>query len=209
MTSLSPLAARLRETTWAAHEQAADDGFLAGLLRGQRPADDYALLASQHLVVYRALETAVTACGRGLVAALHDPALERVAAVEADLVALGGVQAPTGASLAYAEHLASLADDPVRLAAHHYTRYLGDLSGGQHIGRVLSRRFGADTTAFYRFDIDDLDAFKDRYRATISGFGLDTAGEDALLSETASAYAFAQAMHASLVDGEPGSRVAA
>ncbi|WP_405218782.1 heme oxygenase (biliverdin-producing) [Agrococcus sp. Ld7] len=209
MSPASSLAARLREATWAAHEQAADDGFLAGLLRGTRDTRDYARLASQHLVAYRALEAAIASCDRGLVAALHDPALERLAAVETDLAALGGAQAPTDASLAYAEHLASLADDPVRLAAHHYTRYLGDLSGGQHIGRVLSRRFGADTTAFYRFDIDDLDAFKDGYRATISGFELEAADESALLAETASAYASAEAMHASLVDGEPGSRVAA
>ena len=37
--------------------------------------------------------------------------------------------------------------------AHHYTRYLGDLSGGQAIGRILDREFELDGAgiAFYDF----------------------------------------------------------
>ncbi|MCH1881641.1 biliverdin-producing heme oxygenase [Agrococcus sp. ARC_14] len=198
MTEAPELAVRLRDATWSSHQAAAGDGFLTGLLRGERSIDDYALLASQHLVVYRALETAVAASGSGLVAALHDEALERTAAIEADLDALGGIRMPTAAAVSYAAQLASLADDPVRLAAHHYTRYLGDLSGGQHIGRTLARRFGAGTTSFYRFAIDDLDAFKAQYRTTISTFGLDAEGEQALLEEAGRAYASAHALHASL-----------
>src|SRR3546814_10316408 len=48
--------------------------------------------------------------------------------------------------------------------AHHYTRYLGDLSGGQFIGRLMQRRFGFETNGigFYLFDdIADPKAFKD------------------------------------------------
>ncbi|HET8868232.1 MAG TPA: biliverdin-producing heme oxygenase [Agrococcus sp.] len=200
MPASPDLAARLRETTWSAHQAAAGDAFLKGLLRGERSADDYARLASQHLVVYRALETAVAACDRGLVAQLHDPALERVAALESDVAALGGACEATTAAAAYAEHLASLADDPVRLAAHHYTRYLGDLSGGQHIGRALARHFGAATTSFYRFAIDDLDGFKQRYRATLAGAGLAADDEAALLAEAQHAYARSHGLHEALAD---------
>src|SRR5690606_25093074 len=110
----------------------------------------------------------------------------------------GGPVDPTPATVAYAQLLAGLAADPVRLAAHHYTRYLGDLSGGQHIGRALSRRFGEATTSFYRFAIDDLDAFKQQYRAKLDAAGLDAVAERALLDEAARAYAASHAVHASL-----------
>lgn len=198
MPEASSLAARLRESTWSAHQAAAGDAFLRSLLRGERPIGDYARLASQYLVVYRALEAAVAATDDGLVGRLHDEALERLAAIEADLEALGGPLEPTAETTEYATHLASLAGDPVRLAAHHYTRYLGDLSGGQHIGRALSRHFGEQTTSFYRFAIDDLDAFKQRYRATLDEAGLDEAAETALLEEASLAYAASHAVHASL-----------
>ena len=202
MPQPSDLAARLRAATWSAHQQAAGDGFLAGLMRGTRGVDDYARLASQHLVVYRALEAAVAACDGGLVARLHDPLLERTAAIEADLEALGSAHDALPGALAYAEHLRGLAGDPVRLAAHHYTRYLGDLSGGQHIGRALAQRFGAETTGFYRFELD-AKACKEAYRAALDEAGLSPAEEAALLEETTHAYARAQALHAELAEALP------
>ena len=59
-------------------------------------------------------------------------------------------------------------DTPGRWAggfvAHHYTRYLGDLSGGQAIGRLMKRHFGFETNGilFYLFDqIADPKAFKE------------------------------------------------
>src|SRR5690606_36152967 len=57
--------------------------------------------------------------------------------------------------------------------AHHYTRYLGDLSGGQHIYKVMQRRFGLgdDGIAFYLFaEIADPAEFKNEYRAALDGF---------------------------------------
>jgi len=54
------------------------------------------------------------------------------------------------------------------LVAHHYTRYLGDLSGGQVLGRIVQRVYelpdGKGASA-YRFDaIDSPKRFKDDYR---------------------------------------------
>ena len=52
--------------------------------------------------------------------------------------------------------------------AHHYTRYLGDLSGGQYIAEAVRQVYtlaGSDGTEFYVFDgIPDPAEFKARYR---------------------------------------------
>ncbi|SPO20482.1 related to Heme oxygenase [Ustilago trichophora] len=60
--------------------------------------------------------------------------------------------------------------NPGLLLSHAYTRYLGDLSGGQHIVRKVSKRFPIDPTipasgfAFYAFQGPDL---KTRFRTAI------------------------------------------
>ena len=61
------------------------------------------------------------------------------------------------------------------LVAHHYTRYLGDLSGGQAIGRILDRTFELDGqgVAFYDFpEIEKPKLYKDGYRARLDALGM-------------------------------------
>lgn len=71
-------------------------------------------------------------------------------------------------TLAYTRALTTL-PDPSLLIAHAYTRYLGDLSGGQHIVRKVSKRFPTTTPgagfAFYSFDNDS--DLKDRFRTAM------------------------------------------
>ena len=53
--------------------------------------------------------------------------------------------------------------------AHHYARYLGDLSGGQTLKRIVARMFNLSSgegLAFYDFSqIPDLSQFKAEYRS--------------------------------------------
>ena len=64
--------------------------------------------------------------------------------------------------------------------AHHYTRYLGDLSGGQAIGRILDREFalGGRRLAFYAFAaVPKPKPYKDAYRARLDALGLERRGQ--------------------------------
>ncbi len=66
--------------------------------------------------------------------------------------------------------------------AHHYTRYLGDLSGGQAIGRILDRDFdlGGRGISFYSFEsVPKPKPYKDAYRARLDALGTTPAGEGA------------------------------
>lgn len=69
------------------------------------------------------------------------------------------------ATLSYVRALTTLLH-PTLLIAHAYTRYLGDLSGGQHIVRKVSKRFPtthpAKGFAFYSFD--ETADLKNRFR---------------------------------------------
>jgi len=73
--------------------------------------------------------------------------------------------------------------DSILLLAHTYTRYLGDLSGGRVLGRVLRRTFSLPEEgqgwAFYRFDlIKSPNKFKVAYRKALDTIPLGTDGTD-------------------------------
>jgi heme oxygenase (biliverdin-producing, ferredoxin) len=68
---------------------------------------------------------------------------------------------------------------PHLLVAHHYTRYLGDLAGGQVIGRTLEERYHLDGRglAFYDFPaIGRSVPYRRSYRGRVDALPL-TAGE--------------------------------
>jgi heme oxygenase len=180
MTSTLPspgYAARLRDATAADHSAAESSPFVTELLAGRLPREAYADLLAQNARVYEVLEQAVAvhAGDPGLQPFLH-PGLTRLPSLEADLLFLAGPDwrsefAPLPATLAYVERLREVAFDwPAGLVAHHYLRYLGDLSGGQIVRTLVGRAYDLtlDGVRFYVFpDLPRPKPFKDAYRAAL------------------------------------------
>jgi len=82
---------------------------------------------------------------------------------------------------------------PGGFVAHHYTRYLGDLSGGLFIGKLMARQFGFETNGigFYLFDqIADPAAFKDVYREQLDAVAWDAEERERVIDEVLAAYQF-------------------
>jgi heme oxygenase len=172
--SLSTL---LREGTRAQHVRAERSGFIADLLRGRGQRAGYVLLLRNLLPAYRALEQGLLRHGASPVfIGLAWPTLFRAPALERDLEMLAGPDWPRTIALLpegmrYAEVVTAAGIGAGhRLLAHAYTRYLGDLSGGQAIGRLLGRSLGMgeEALSFYRFAaIEDQDAFKRDFRRAL------------------------------------------
>lgn len=169
----------LKSHTSAAHEHAEQAGFVTELLAGRMDASQVATMLLQNLVIYRALETALKANPDPRLEVIADPALMRVHALEKDLavhygddwehrLASGGLHVTPGAK-AYADELAALGPrSATYLMAHHYVRYLGDLSGGQIISALVQRHYGLGPEGlnFYAFDgIGKIKPYKDAYRS--------------------------------------------
>ncbi|MGJ7441801.1 heme oxygenase (biliverdin-producing) [Aquipuribacter sp. MA13-6] len=192
-----PLSETLRSASTAAHEGARSQGFMQALFDGAVPMSSYARYLVQLQPVYAALEH-----GRGQVdddrlTSLLDPALDRSTAITADLDVLraAGAQvpsAPSDVALVYAARITRCALEwPVGFLAHHYTRYLGDLSGGLAIGGVVRRTYGlaADRGAsFYVFEGVHPGRFKQAYRACLDGLRLDDGEVAAMAEEVLAAY---------------------
>ena len=92
----------------------------------------------------------------------------------------------------YARRIAKVAEgDGTRLIAHAYTRYLGDLSGGQILQRLLARSLDLQPSelSFYDFArFSDLDTLKADYRQALDSAGALTADPQAVIEEGAIAF---------------------
>lgn len=192
------LAARLRAETSLLHRQAERAGLMSQLLKGKVTPTAYCRLLRNLHALYSALETGLTRhAEHPSVAPIHLPELARTAAIESDLQALHGngwshdIELTPGAA-DYARHLQRLAlEHPALLAAHSYVRHLGDLHGGQVLGRVVSSMPGMSEgrgTSFYAFS-GDIAALIRRYRAGLDALPQDDDSIAMLVAEACSGFA--------------------
>jgi heme oxygenase len=173
---------------------------MADLVSGAGTRDDYVALVAQHWFIYAALEEATERMRVDPVASVFlSDKLTRLPAIEADLDFLIGPDwretvVPLPTTQAYVSRIRRVAATwPGGFVAHHYTRYLGDLSGGQFIGRLMKRRFGFDTNGigFYLFgDIADPEEFKNVYREKLDAAPWDDAEKERVIDEVLVAYRF-------------------
>ena len=202
MTTISQ---RLRAATADAHERAENAAFIDDLLSGRLDADEYGRLASQLYFVYSALEhVGGSLVGDPIADAVLDDRLLRSARLRSDLHALGvdpETVTPLPAVDRYVDAIEATRTDPARYVAHHYTRYLGDLSGGQVVAHRMREHYGLDasTLSFYVFDgIDKLKRYKDAYRERIDALSIDESGVERLVAEAICAFKLNQALFTDL-----------
>jgi heme oxygenase len=164
--------ARLRDATGDLHTRAERSGFVADMLRGRAGRAGYALLLRNLLPVYRAIEDGLTR-QTAVLRPFARPELYRARRIEADLMALCGQEWPSllPAGARYAARAARAANgDGTLLIAHAYVRTLGDLSGGQMLGRLLARTLALPPEAlnFYDFSaVADIPATKAAWRSAL------------------------------------------
>lgn len=170
-----PLSVALKNATAEAHAAAENANFISDLMAGKINREAFVALAVQQLPIYEALESALDAhySDHPLVAPVHDVRLHRVASLRHDLAQLVGDDlAAEPVHPATKEYVRVLTEEHSAelVLANHYVRYLGDLSGGQIIARMVERHYGISPEAltFYHFpDIAKLKVYKDAYRAKL------------------------------------------
>lgn len=208
--AVRPFSVAMKEGSMAEHEAAEHSSYVSELLSGRVNRQGYADYLLRLRIIYQALEQAVRARRNDpLVAAVYDPALERLAAIDADLqhwAPGAGRDVDSPAARAYRDRLAT-ASWGGALVAHHYTRYLGDLSGGQAIGKILDRTFELDGAglSFYAFPMRPK-PYKDAYRARLDGLGLDAEQIGRAVDEVKIAFNLNQSLFNELAQNLPAYR---
>ncbi|TNC31195.1 heme oxygenase (biliverdin-producing) [Mumia zhuanghuii] len=200
------LSSLMREGSRAEHTSAENTTFMTDLLEGRSSVEAYTVFLRQLAAVYEVLESVGRdLAGDPVAAAVVDDALMRAEAIDADLRVLAGDDwrdLPVGpAATAYAARIAETRDDAVLYLAHHYTRYLGDLSGGQAIGRILQRAYGLTDggVSFYEFPaIAKPKIFKDAYRANLDALPFDDETKARVVAEVKVAFGLNEALFAEM-----------
>ncbi len=189
------LSVRVRSGTRLDHDAAQGSGFLDALAAGTLPREAYADLAAQHWFIYETLEQAAAAMAADPVAGeFVFPELTRLPSLSADLATLLGPESQPSALPATEEYRARLRevafDHPWAFIAHHYTRYLGDLSGGQYLGPAIAEAYGLNGAGhrFFVFEGVSPPAFRTRYRNLLDGLAFSPADEQNFLAEVTEAY---------------------
>lgn len=194
-----PFSQALRERTWSGHGESEGAGFMSDLMTGKGTRDDYIAMVAQHFFVYEALEAAGDAfTGDAVAAPFLSDHLTRLPALEADLRFLLGdgwrdAIAPLPTTERYVRRIHEIVASGWvgGFVAHHYTRYLGDLSGGQVIRRIMQRQFGFETNGvgFYLFDqIANPKEFKETYRDQLDAVAWDETERERVIDEVLAAY---------------------
>ena len=193
------LATQLREGTKKAHTMAENVGFVRCFLRGVVEKKSYRKLVGNFYFIYSAMEEELEKHkNHPVVAKVYFPELNRKASLEEDLTFYYGPKWRDQIVLSkggqkYVDRIRTIsAEQPELLVGHSYTRYLGDLSGGQILKTISQRAMnlsGSDGVAFYEFPtIEDEKAFKNRYRASLNEAPVNDATAAVIVEEANDAF---------------------
>ena len=205
----------IRTASHEAHGEAETSAFMSDLLGGRLGVAAYARYTEQLWFVYDALERGAGRLAADPVAGpFVRPELFRLAALERDLAHLRGpgwraTLSPLPATREYAARVRECAERwPGGYVAHHYTRYLGDLSGGQIIRDRAEKTWGftrkGDGVRFYVFDgVPNPATFKRSYRQLLDGIRVDDLEKQRVVGECRRAFALNTAVFRALGDEFP------
>jgi heme oxygenase len=197
--SAVPLATQLREGTKKSHTMAENTGFVSCFLKGVVDKLSYRKLVASLYFVYAAMEEEIDRLRPNpVLQPIAFAALDRRSALEADLVFYYGENwleqiKPSPAATEYVARIHELANSaPELLVGHHYTRYLGDLSGGQILKTIAQKAMNMQGDAglqFYVFPaIEDEKEFKNTYRAALNSLAIDQVMADRMVEEANHAF---------------------
>ena len=183
----------IKEGTKKSHSAAENTSFVKSFLRGVVSEENYGTLLSDLYFVYEALEIQVRKLkNNNIIGKLYLPELERVNNLERDLRYFygpmwRGLVTPSESCKRYVNRINEVAKDrPELLVGHHYTRYLGDLSGGQILKNIAEKamKLKGEGLYFYEFDkIDDAKEYKIKYRKILDELEITESQQNDIIVE--------------------------
>ena len=197
------LAGQLREGTKKSHTMAENTGFVACFLKGVVEKTSYRKLISDLYFVYKAMEEEIDRLvqeDHPVIKHIGFKELFRRQTLEKDLEFYYGnnwldqIKISESAK-SYVDRIRLVANEsPELLVGHHYTRYIGDLSGGQILKKIAKKALnlrGDDGLNFYEFKlIEDEKLFKKSYSETLNKLPIDQKIADNIIEEANEAFAY-------------------
>ncbi|XP_013860376.1 heme oxygenase [Austrofundulus limnaeus] len=196
------LSEQIKKVTKDSHVRAENTKMMLSFQRGQVTLPQYKLLLCSLYEIYQALEEALDRnSNHPAVAPIYFPAeLARLQSIEKDLEFFYGPDwreklVVPAATERYCHRLRQIGkENPEFLLAHAYTRYLGDLSGGQVLGRIAQKSMGLKSDeglTFFAFPgVSSPNLFKQLYRSRMNSVELTEEEMNGVLEEAVRAFEF-------------------
>ncbi|KAL3996324.1 NUAK family, SNF1-like kinase [Sarotherodon galilaeus] len=196
------LSEQIKKVTKESHVRAENTELMLSFQRGKVTLPQYKLLLCSLYEIYQALEEELDRnSDHPSVAPIYFPAeLARLKSIEKDLEYFYGqdwrekIVIPA-ATKRYSHRLRQIGkENPEFLLAHAYTRYLGDLSGGQVLGRIAQKSMdlkNGDGLSFFAFPgVSSPNLFKQLYRSRMNSVELTEQERNGVLEEAVRAFEF-------------------
>ncbi|XP_041812375.1 heme oxygenase 1a [Chelmon rostratus] len=196
----SDLSEQIKLATKDSHERAEATQLMLNYQKGQITLPQYKVLLCSLYEIYKALEEEMDRnSSHPAVAPIYFPQeLARLESLETDLEHFLGsdwkkrVIVPA-ATLRYVQRLQKIGkESPELLVAHAYTRYLGDLSGGQMLRRITQKALNLSSNeglSFFAFPgVSSPNLFKRLYRSRMNSIELTEEKRAAVLEEAVDAF---------------------
>ncbi|KAJ3600382.1 hypothetical protein NHX12_031367 [Muraenolepis orangiensis] len=195
------LSEEIKSVTKDCHVRAESTQLMLDYQKGRITLPQYQLLLCSLYEIYKALEEELdrNSSHPGVVPIYFPQELSRLGSLEKDLEHFFGpgwrkkIVIPA-ATQRYAQRLRQIGrESPVLLVAHAYTRYLGDLSGGQVLGKITQKSLGlsggGEGLSFFTFPgVQSPNRFKQLYRSRMNSVELTGPERAALLLEAVAAF---------------------
>ncbi|XP_005374722.1 PREDICTED: heme oxygenase 1 [Chinchilla lanigera] len=195
------LSEAIKEATKEVHTQAENTEFMRNFQKGQVTREGFKLVMASLYHIYTALEEEIERIRDSpAFAPVYFPEeLHRRAALEQDMAFWYGprwrLAIPCSpATSCYVQRLHEVGHaEPELLVAHAYTRYLGDLSGGQVLKKIAQKALGlpgsGEGLAFFTFPgVPNATTFKQLYRARMNSLEMTPEVRRRVLDEAKAAF---------------------
>lgn len=195
------LSEALKEATKEVHTQAENAEFMKNFQKGELTQEGFKLVMASLYHIYVALEEEIERNKENPVyTPLYFPEeLHRRAALEQDMAFWYGPHWQeaipyTQATKRYVQRLQEVGrTEPELLVAHAYTRYLGDLSGGQVLKKIAQKALNLPSSgeglAFFTFpNIASATKFKQLYRSRMNTLEMTPEVRQRVLDEAKTAF---------------------
>ncbi|XP_004456473.1 heme oxygenase 1 [Dasypus novemcinctus] len=195
------LSEALKEATKEVHTQAENAEFMKNFQKGQVSPKGFKLVMASLYHIYTALEEEIE---RNKENPVYTPVyfpeeLHRRVALEQDMAFWYGPRWQeaipyTQATRRYTRRLHEVGrKEPELLVAHAYTRYLGDLSGGQVLKKIAQKALDLPSSgeglAFFTFpNIDNATKFKQLYRSRMNSLEMTPEVRRRVIEEAKTAF---------------------
>uniref|UniRef100_A0A8C5YYU7 heme oxygenase (biliverdin-producing) n=1 Tax=Marmota marmota marmota TaxID=9994 RepID=A0A8C5YYU7_MARMA len=202
-TRMADLSELLKEGTKEAHDRAENTQFVKDFLKGNIKKELFKLATAALYFTYSALEEEMDRNkDHPAFAPLYFPTeLHRKEALTKDMEYFFGenweeLVKCSEAAQKYVERIHYIGqNEPELLVAHAYTRYMGDLSGGQVLKKVAQRALKLPSTGegtqFYLFEhVDNAQQFKQFYRSRMNALDLNLKTKERIVEEANKAFEY-------------------